>query len=705
MSSRLTEGSKNSKKAPMQLWKRHFNIVLYLSFIAIVITTGVITFRLLSPAHASQGDNINVDRLNAATLSNTTITHHHSSATAIHANVLNQPVTQQSTGITLPYNNVGTIMDKGTTTTTVSANFDGGGYSYSQNALIKSGLYSGASWYNNSNYYQVVVLNGTTFYWPNVAYGQPDNIAAKGQRVSFPAIANASSLGFIGSATNGPASGTATITYTDGSQTTFTLGFDDWTLRAGTVGVSSLDQIATAMTYRDASGGIKQNIKTYLFYKGVSLNTSKTIQSVTLPNKSSIHIFSIGFRNASFFNPFSNTGISDDANTKPGNLDGGGHSYSMQEMSRYILPGDGITYNGTQMYWPSTLGGWPDNIPSGNQGIGYRFNSTYASGKIKIGFIGSSTSGPSCGKLTIHFTDNTSATPSLCFSDWTLNGGTQSPINGNAYFLGFPDRNISNGTKQGVKSFLFYTEVFIPNQKTIANIALPTSANQGQLHIFAFGLGQGFYNMNVGTTADSNTHLFGNLDGHHDSFSNDAMQKAGMVPVKLQTQSPGVYNYLNNLNYNGVNFYWDQNSSVFPDNRALMPSKGQILPANNPTPNEESGTIPINPVTNPTTVALLGTSTNGSNSVVVTIIYDNGAGDSQYVSFSDWCATTPSFGNQIALTMPYRNSLTGSQAVTNHLYYAEFKLTPGVVAHIVSIQVDDAQTGPGQVHVFALGFK
>ncbi len=48
-------------------------------------------------------------------------------------------------------------------------------------------------------------------------------------------VSGAQTLAFLGSATNSNASGTATITYTDGSTQNFTLGMSDWTLGGGKV--------------------------------------------------------------------------------------------------------------------------------------------------------------------------------------------------------------------------------------------------------------------------------------------------------------------------------------------------------------------------------------------------------------------------------------------------------------------------------------
>ncbi len=71
------------------------------------------------------------------------------------------------------YNNAGTTSD-GTVT---AGNFDGGGYSYSAQALRRAGISRGG----------VVVANGVTFQWPGTSAGAADNVVAQGQTVAFSA--------------------------------------------------------------------------------------------------------------------------------------------------------------------------------------------------------------------------------------------------------------------------------------------------------------------------------------------------------------------------------------------------------------------------------------------------------------------------------------------------------------------------------------
>ena len=169
-----------------------------------------------------------------------------------------------------------------------SANYDGGGWSYSEQALTAAGLAPGAS----------VTSGGLTYTWPDVPAGEPDDITVGGQTIPVSAPAGATRIGFLGSAYNAGtdgSSGTVTITYTDGSTSTATLGFSDWTLSAGR-GTPKFGNVIVAITpYRNHTDG-KDNVKTYVFAQTIPIDAGKTVAGVTLPptlSQGGIGIFAI----------------------------------------------------------------------------------------------------------------------------------------------------------------------------------------------------------------------------------------------------------------------------------------------------------------------------------------------------------------------------------------------------------------------------
>jgi hypothetical protein len=177
------------------------------------------------------------------------------------------------------FNNAGISDD----TNQAAGNLDGLGFSYSEQAMTAAGLPPGAS----------ITSGGVQYNWPGAAAGQPDNLTAAGQVIAVPPVAGATELGIIGSATNGPSSGSLTITYTDGTTQSAALGFTDWTSGSATFG----NGIAASMAYRNSAGGSSQHIGTEVFTTNIPLQPAKTVASVTLPSRANqglLHIFALG---------------------------------------------------------------------------------------------------------------------------------------------------------------------------------------------------------------------------------------------------------------------------------------------------------------------------------------------------------------------------------------------------------------------------
>jgi hypothetical protein len=177
------------------------------------------------------------------------------------------------------FNNAGISDD----TNQAAGDLDGLGFSYSEQALTAAGLTPGAS----------VTSDGVHYDWPDAPASQPDNLTAAGQVISVPPIAGATELGVMGSATNGPSSGALTITYTDGTSQSVTLGLTDWTAGSASFGNGTV----ASMPYRNSAVGGSQQLGTKVFTTNTPLAPGKTVASVTLPSRANqglLHIFAIG---------------------------------------------------------------------------------------------------------------------------------------------------------------------------------------------------------------------------------------------------------------------------------------------------------------------------------------------------------------------------------------------------------------------------
>lgn len=177
------------------------------------------------------------------------------------------------------YDNTGVSDDAGDHD---EADFDGGGWSYSRQALADAGLTPGRQG----------TVDGLTFTWPDSPSGRPDNASASGQTIELPDPA--ARLSFVGSAVNGNQESHATVTYTDGGTDSVDLAFTDWTVGGGGGTVQYGNVTVAEAAYRNVAGADKDPVATYVFAtKPFEAPAGRTVRSVTLPDNADLHVFAL----------------------------------------------------------------------------------------------------------------------------------------------------------------------------------------------------------------------------------------------------------------------------------------------------------------------------------------------------------------------------------------------------------------------------
>jgi len=166
-------------------------------------------------------------------------------------------------------------------------NFDGTGESFSTQALAAgtpTPLTAGGR----------ATFGGTAFTWPT-AVGTNNNVIADGQTIDL--SGSGSDLGFLGAGAFGAASGTGTITYTDGTTQSYSLVMADWYNNAPVSG----DEIATTTTSWNFTSTTQTDHPVSIYFASVPLQAGKTVASVTLPTVSAgvgngitaLHVFAM----------------------------------------------------------------------------------------------------------------------------------------------------------------------------------------------------------------------------------------------------------------------------------------------------------------------------------------------------------------------------------------------------------------------------
>ncbi|MGR8009165.1 NEW3 domain-containing protein [Streptomyces hypolithicus] len=171
------------------------------------------------------------------------------------------------------YNNVA-ITDE---SATKAGNYDGGGNSFSAQKLAAVGLTPGST----------VNALGAELTWPDVPAGTRDNVSSAGQAVAL--SGKGGKLVFLGSGVTSGATGSATVHYTDGSSSSGSFGFPNWSFDPVTAHGATLVASTDGRNRQDGYGNA--TVKYSVFAHSVPLDTAKTVDFVVLPSNANVHIF------------------------------------------------------------------------------------------------------------------------------------------------------------------------------------------------------------------------------------------------------------------------------------------------------------------------------------------------------------------------------------------------------------------------------
>ncbi|MFF4244711.1 NEW3 domain-containing protein [Streptomyces sp. NPDC001822] len=171
------------------------------------------------------------------------------------------------------YNNVG-ITDE---SATGPGDYDGEGNSFSAQRLAAAGLTRGAK----------VDALGAELTWPDVAAGTKDNVSSGGQAVKV--AGKGGKLVFLGSGVTSGATGTATVYYTDGTSSSGTFGFPNWSFDPADAHGATLVRSTDGRNRPDGYGNA--TVEYRVFAHSIPLDPSRSAEFVVLPANANIHIF------------------------------------------------------------------------------------------------------------------------------------------------------------------------------------------------------------------------------------------------------------------------------------------------------------------------------------------------------------------------------------------------------------------------------
>jgi len=171
---------------------------------------------------------------------------------------------------------------------------------YKDGITFGTGMDGAGSGYSSSLLTGSRILNGVQFNFGSAnttncgASGQPacvnDAISAAGQTITLPS-GQFTTLQLMATGIDGPVlAQNLTVTYSDGTTSKFTQNFSDWCSCSSSTpppGQQPNEAFAVVMPYRDAATGTQDNRVFNLYAYTFVLNSSKTVQSLTLPAQAS----------------------------------------------------------------------------------------------------------------------------------------------------------------------------------------------------------------------------------------------------------------------------------------------------------------------------------------------------------------------------------------------------------------------------------
>jgi ABC-type transport system involved in multi-copper enzyme maturation permease subunit len=163
--------------------------------------------------------------------------------------------------------NLNSIYADGTSFT--NEGLDGAGNAFSSNLLTENRI-----------------LNGVQFNFGPA--NQLNAVFGTGQPIRLPA-GQFATLQLLAAGLYGPVFGQAiTVTYTDGTSSTFTQNFSDWCGCIPNPGEQPGELLAVTMPYRNSRKGAQDSQESYLYGYTFALNRAKTVQSFTLPDNRNV---------------------------------------------------------------------------------------------------------------------------------------------------------------------------------------------------------------------------------------------------------------------------------------------------------------------------------------------------------------------------------------------------------------------------------
>lgn len=306
--------------------------------------------------------------------------------------------------------------------------------------------------------------------------------------------------------------------------------------------------------------------------------------------------------------------------------------------------------------------------------------------------------------LTVTYSDGTTSKFTQNFSDWCSCSSSTPPPGqqpNEAFAVVTPYRDAATGTEDN-RVFNLYAYTFVLNSsKTVQSLTLPAKASSGGVIVLAATLTTqslgtpvnlanefniaGLFNNNV--TFEGTGDIDGPPTTDSCTLKNGCTDAYSAQQVGLTSSTPPT------LTLNGTLFNFGPVNTVNcgPGLTACLSDMIALAKGNSTV------TLPSNQQTEYTTLALLGTAVNGSQTGTVTINYASGSPTVINQTFSDWCNFTHNSNESIAVGGINRINSDGtlSSGVSCNLYSYTYTLDPTRAVQSIELSYTGSTT-PGE---------
>jgi hypothetical protein len=523
------------------------------------------------------------------------------------------------------YNHSNGIVNDGTTFT---VGLDQQGNAYSANLLGSAVSFEGASFALGP---------------PNA----PDFVS--NATVALP-VGQYSTLAMLATGVNGnQASQTFTVTYTDGTTSTFTQSLSDWHTPENYAGESQ----AVTMAYRDNSAGTKNSQAFYLYEYSFTLNGAKTVSSVTLPGNTNVVVLAMTLTATAASPNF---------------------SIAATPASQTVTAGSGTSYTATI----GALNGFAGTVTLAASGL-----PTGAT----AGFSPASVTGSGASTVSVATTSATPAgsyTVTLTGTSGTLQQSTTVTLNVGSFSIAATpaSQTVTAGGSTSYTATIGALNGFA-GTVTLAASGLPTGATAGFSP--ASVAGSGASTLSVATTsatpAGSYTVTLTGTSGTLQQSTTVTLVVGSAGSTALPVSLSAAYNFSNGIVTDGTTFAGglDKVGNAYSANLlgSTVSFGGVSFTLGPPNaPDFVTNATVALPAGQYLTLAMLATGVNGNQaSQTFTVTYTDGTTSTFTQSLSDWHTPENYAGESQAVTMAYRNTGAGGKDDrTFYLYEYSFAL-------------------------------